>query len=344
MSDTSKRNASIDLLRLFLMFAICLQHVTCVGAPICPWLNKVSSFGVNGFILISAWYGVSFRVSKVLRLMACAAYCAAIVSIAQCLYSSDWSAFGGNMMTAINGWWFLHAYIALIMLSPLLNAAAAYSVKEGRLVRVALPLVLVLFGWSYATTLPHSINRFVPNAIGLGAPLLTVCGTYFIGRVVRICYDRGARWRFSKWYLIMAMMISLCLKILGMDDLNSPANLCVSGLVVIAFFNMRCPVVLGRLAAICAASVFSVYLFHVSDFAFDFYEQIKCFVIDEYGLNKYIVFGVMSFGILVGGLVLDVPRRVVCRIIAKYTLPVMKWLDEKVDGLFTELESKFVQG
>ena len=340
MSKVNTRNASIDLLRLFLMYAICIQHVTCVGGYVCPWLNKISSFGVNGFILISAWYGISFRVSKVLKLLMCGVYCAVIIALAQCLHAGEWLSFGSNMVDAINGWWFLHAYIALVMLSPMLNMAASCSAQSGQLVRTVLLMAFVVFGWSYATTLPTYISRYVPNAICLGSRLITVCGAYFIGRSIRICYDRGVRWHIGGWYLSLALVVFLVLKIIGMDDLNSPANLCVSGLVFYVFYNMKPPSKLGRFAALCAASVFSVYLFHVSCFAFSLYEPMKDIMVSDWGLNRYVIYVIASLGFVLGGLLLDVPRRIVGKIIDPVTRPALKLLDDKVERLFQALESR----
>lgn len=66
------RNASIELLRIIFMFGICLIHAS--SNSVFP--RNVAQPSVVGFIFISGYYGIRFRLSKILGLYAIAAlYC-----------------------------------------------------------------------------------------------------------------------------------------------------------------------------------------------------------------------------------------------------------------------------
>ena len=58
------RDGNVELLRLVLMFFICMIHaVGYVDARWCHWLTNVSFVGVLGFVLISGFYGLRFSVA-----------------------------------------------------------------------------------------------------------------------------------------------------------------------------------------------------------------------------------------------------------------------------------------
>lgn len=74
------RDTSVELYRVSLMFGICLLHSITFSDHVRPWMANVLLSCVNGFVLISGWYGMRFAPSKILRLYGVALF-AAVVAV-----------------------------------------------------------------------------------------------------------------------------------------------------------------------------------------------------------------------------------------------------------------------
>lgn len=179
------RNTNIDLYRIVLMLGICLLHCVHQGIYQCRPLTMSLLFCVDGFVFISGWCGIRFSWGKVLRLHGVAAY-AAIVCALYSMAGGNCST-GAFLQTAFSLWkgfWFLHAYVLLMLVSPCINAAFEL-LSEGKLLSVALPLLAIPFCWSFAHDVPL-LRRFVPDTEGLSAYSgLTFVGVYVAGRLAR---------------------------------------------------------------------------------------------------------------------------------------------------------------
>ena len=117
-SPGKKRNASLELFRCLLMFGIVLGH----SAYQCGHVLKIGSltdWTVCGFVFLSGWFGIKFSWSKIAKLIALGVWCALVGNM-----------IGGetNPLVAMLGaksyaYWFLWAYIILMMFAPIINAA-----------------------------------------------------------------------------------------------------------------------------------------------------------------------------------------------------------------------------
>ena len=118
------REVSIDVYRVALMFGICVLHAITFGNVNCAWVSNILCSCVVGFVLISGWFGIRFSVWKVFKLYGVGFYAAFCYSVLSwCL--GDVTDVKGMLQIGLgkflNGFWFLHAYVVLMMFAPLIN-------------------------------------------------------------------------------------------------------------------------------------------------------------------------------------------------------------------------------
>lgn len=187
---TIERNSAIELYRILLMFGICWLHCVCQGRWSGLWPRYALGFCVPGFVLITGYFGVDFKLSKVVRLYSVPVYASLLAplmggSFAHGCYWREvlrvWDADGG--------FWFIHAYVVLMIFAPFLNACfetATTSEGKCRLFRALLPMWFLVFCWMAGLNYNH-MRLFVPSTSGLTAnSFLTFIGVYSIGRIIRI--------------------------------------------------------------------------------------------------------------------------------------------------------------
>ncbi len=134
----TKRNSSIELLRMFFMFGIVIGHVYAHGSSLdYSWiyglgnnwdtayhlsLFSLGKVGVTGFIFISGYYGLSLDYKKLLNLVLILVFYLALIGI-----------IAGNRIPSIfsstlhpwDYWWFIKSYLLILVLSPIINEGIA---------------------------------------------------------------------------------------------------------------------------------------------------------------------------------------------------------------------------
>ena len=99
------------------------------------FLDPFFYIGVNGFVLISGFFGIKFKITGLYKLfIQCAFY--GLVGYLIHLYV-DGAHIGrsifNNCITVFSfppGWWFIQCYLYLYMCAPLLNSAIAWMGKQ----------------------------------------------------------------------------------------------------------------------------------------------------------------------------------------------------------------------
>ena len=308
-SEVSVRDNRIEVFRCLMMFGICLLHAITQGGHIMRWADNALHTCVVGFVVISGWFGIKFSWGKVFRIVALTAWCALVVSTMFLLRDQDpsWGVWWHRVMYSFKSWWFVWAYVFLMMLAPLVNSAVASLGKDVNTNRdVLIPFVALVFGWGYLSMLPGVMN-YVPITAGLTAHSgITLLGVYVIARVVRM---QGLLEKISQriWLLIAAAM--LVVTTAGFYKYNSPFSL-VQALAWFALIKgARIPRWVCGSAAFFAPSMFAVYMYHSSRDGLSFLRTVESGLIDEMGLNTVVCHIVVAVGIFAFGVLLDMPRR-----------------------------------
>jgi len=184
-----KRFPNYELLRVFAFLVISLMHGarSAYGHSVgFVAINTIGNMGVTLFVLISGYFGIRLRVSKIvwlwtttlfysLFLFGVEYYLAEIPGI----HDGSAKAFVKQLYTALtpitsNTWWFITSYIILMLLAPLFNKAADSMSK----LQFQYLIAVLLFVYSLSPTfLMHSLSD-VPN----GKCTENMILAYFIGR------------------------------------------------------------------------------------------------------------------------------------------------------------------
>lgn len=296
-----QRNPAIELFRVFLMFEIVLMHSIGFGEHSSRIVNFIAP-GVAGFAFISGWFGVKFSWTKIVKLYAIGLYAAAV--FAAMLYFSGMASgvaaavMGWNKL--IHGFWFLHAYALMMMLSPLINLA----VDSGDC-RRAVPLLFLVWIWGFGRTLPFG-DDILPQTAGLDAlGGITLAGVY---AGARICRRLKIDEKLSTKTLLLCLPLLFLLCGIGLADNNSPIAFVLAAAVFILFSRIRIPAFSAKVLEFLGPSMFSVYLIHTNEFGG---RMIN--VLERYfdSIFPHYAFGIVLAALILflGAIVLDLPRR-----------------------------------
>lgn len=202
--SNKNRNSNIELLRIIIMFMILLLHANIMAFGM-PTDYSLKSFSrcfaeaftltpVNIFVLITGFFSTSFSVRKLVALLYQVLFCVipiSLILVACGIIDLDYRYF------VFHKYWFINAYIGLLVFTPLLNAAVAkFTIKEFK-------SFLVLF---YIVALVGTLFGLVGVEVAGGCSLLWFMFLYLSGRYIKI-YPPS----FSKKQLILIILIScLC--------------------------------------------------------------------------------------------------------------------------------------
>lgn len=268
---SKERNSSIELLRILAIVLIVMMHAagyglnsgelsTSMGVVA---INSVGNMGVTLFVLISGYFGIRFRPSKLIKLWAMML----VYSVAAYVFNIAI----GEKEININGiykaltpvtsveWWFMTCYVILFILSPLINRIAErFSQKEF----LYLLGVLSFFFVISPTFLQHTITN---DSFGKGLPNFFLA--YLIGQYIRKYNMPKKIENHSCAIFIACIVILFSVSLLGKIKLgaNVPALYRDNDLFIISgaiclFLCMRRQVWHNRQVNYAAGFVFPLYL------------------------------------------------------------------------------------
>lgn len=224
------------------------------------------------------------------------------------------------------GYWFLHAYVFVALLSPAIDAifSRERSFDNDRLARgVVFPAIILSFIWSYLPDVPLARHLRWPTTIGLTAfSGVTLLGVYIVARAARyFSIYEGLR---TRWLILITIVAILGVSV-GLGEYNSPIALLMAVCAWGWFEKVSLPQWLCRWIAIVSPSAFAVYL--IQDPVWWKLSAIGRKLTD--GLFDCALFGVvsLSIGILVCGLISDVPRRLIAAVSGTWVKPVLRKID-----------------
>lgn len=326
MDEKRERNASIELYRVLLMLGICVLHCITLGTKRAHPLAGVLMCCVPGFVFISGWFGIRFSPSKVIRLFALGLWCACVKIGLNWLLGGQ--AQSGDYLRQVlelwtNGFWFLNAYVALMFLAPLVNVAVS-AVGGGKTMIYLLPLLILVFGWTYLTGAPVVHKLSWPLTPGMGSnTVLTLLGVYAFAR---ICCVARVHERLKNRHLVLIALVCLPLVAFGFGNYHSlfSAALALAGFVWMSRVNL--PNGLCQFVLWLSPSMFAVYLLHSTRYGFEVIERLQ----DALRLPLVpcaILTGMIVFGACV---LIDSIRRCIC-------IPLNGALLGRIDRLYARI-------
>lgn len=214
-----RRNSSIETLRLFFMYCIVIYHtfihgshfnfkwIYSLGADFSTsWylaIYSLSTLGVSGFMFISGYYGVKMSYKKLFYIIFTSFFYALILTLALSVVNEKDIFY---IIFAFENYWYVSAYLIIMILSPILNRGIQMLSKMNFLL-----IVLCLFSYTYIVGF---IN--VHNSRNITF-LLTI---YMIARYVKLNPNSYFVKMLQKWggiFLILLLLLPICMSQLGLD-------------------------------------------------------------------------------------------------------------------------------
>lgn len=263
-------------------------------------LHSISVVCVNCFILISGYFGINWKIKSFTSLLYQVLFWLIIgYLVAKYVFGVESHEFVKMAPLYFSLRWFVPAYIALYILSPLLNSFIKASETK------TLALYILVF-YAYSTVVGYLLRSSEFNE---GMSAISLVGLYMIGALLHRSDIR--LFSFSMWtdlaiYILMSLFLSIValgLNYIGIDKspfgyLN-PIVIIMSVYLFLFFKKLN----IGEVKFInkLAASAFAVYLFHYHPDLAGHYNQF-CKIIANQGIITIIwapLFFLTIFGLSV---------------------------------------------
>lgn len=222
------RDSNIELLRIVLMLMIIGYHLIVHGAEMAGsvsnyqmvdksafayvFLKSFLVIAVNCFVFISGFYRIRFKVHTVLGLLFQVLFYSLLLTLVGDIFSLRYVNLGTYVRALFplftGMWWFITAYLALYLLSPLLNTAID-SLSKQRFLFVIISITLLISVFDFA---------FGADVIGArrGQSLISFIHIYLIGQYISRWVDHQKLERHAlPAYITSSLLIFLlaCLSI-----------------------------------------------------------------------------------------------------------------------------------
>lgn len=306
------RDSRIELYRCLLTWGIVFLHVTGFYASGTMRLSSAFVWCVPGFVFITGYFGSKFSWKKVLKIYGVALWCYPVtIAIRNFTIGGTWTllTYCSDVYEAFLGNWFIHAYVGLMMLAPIIDGALMKAKDSKRLSDAALivPFLIFVFGWSFLSNFncTHTIIPVAPSC-----SVLTLLGTYAIARVFRFC-EIEERTKTSQAILLFVSGVALSLLKIG--KFNSIVAIMITIGAFILIRRVRISERIGRVVLWMAPSMFSVFLLHATPWCLQSLKSWVDMLVSD-GVPLHLAFIVVTTAVFVVGFLLDLPRRAITRL------------------------------
>ena len=271
---TKERNCNIELMRCLMMLLIVIYHC-CVSGP---YIDKVAVKGLScmlywptdAFVFISGYYGIRLTRGKVLRLLGYGLFASMVLGLC-----SKWAIGTSSWRYSLG--WFGNAYLAIMLVSPIVNAGLDQLKGSSRR-----NLDLAMLGYTGAILmnwipLGDSFCLKVPGWLGHDFNTLLyvyVLGRYmaltgflqtmghkaallgFLGMIVINLLWSVAAWTIPEGCFLKGFFV-------GTRNYDSPVTICTAMMIFLMFKSMK-PGTSGimKFFGYIAPSMFPIFLLH----------------------------------------------------------------------------------
>lgn len=336
-----KRDTSVELYRATLMLGICFIHcVTYSGLDRHMWAGYLLRSCVDGFVFITGYFGMRFKLSKLMGLFSISILCGDLIFCLAVVTRGN-VVFGVEACKLLHWYclepWFVVAYAFLMFMAPIVNFIVDKCSDRLRL-ELLVPVLVLVFVWSFLSTTPY-IGLLVPPADCVRPYTgMTLLGVYIAGRL----YRKFNLERYLTWRRILSLLAVAALFAggLGLGEYNSPFALVLAVCGFALFQRIHVPQWLGRGLLWLGPSLFSVYLLHSNDVGFGFISRMSFFGVETHHLPLFIVYGAVSVVVFCGCVLLDIPRRILVWLLRPVLSRIASAVDTRYDRLVTTLANR----
>ncbi|MBR3287370.1 MAG: acyltransferase family protein [Bacteroidales bacterium] len=304
-----ERQSNMELLRILAMLMILVLHINigatgrpsveqCAMEPLNTWMRYffqcLAEPAVNIFVLISGWFGIRFRVSRLAGLFFQCIFFALLIWLAACIFGfgepmaiKNLASLGLFTMNI----WFVKSYIILYILSPLLNAFIDRAGKGQLALATSLFMGFALvYGWTDAA--PEFVR---------GNSALSFVGLYLVARYIRLYMSAWVE-RLSAWICLAVFLLATTANSLlsyvvtaysvsdEVDNLLhvylNPFNLVAAVAMLLCFSKLKFQ---SRFINGVAVSCLAVFLFHKNSILGPFYGSAGWYLFTHFSGPVYVL-------------------------------------------------------
>lgn len=315
------RKSNFEILRMIAMFFVLCVHANfmSIGAPSAQaisddfipsvtrlFIQTVSLYGVNIFILISGWFSIKASVRSLSYLLFQVYYFGIIILGALTVSGVEQFTIGRlyQIILLHKSGWFVISYVILYLLSPVLNKFCEYATKkEFKAVLVSYFIMLFIYGyidWS--------------QEIGRGYSALSMVGIYLLGRYARKYIEFGhGGWLFIACTVLNTVLTTAVIRFdlpLICNSYDNPFVVLGALGLVVWFSKLR--ISTSGIINYIARSTFAVYLLHIYPEVLDWFcETCKEIFLSSDGIVCLVRMGAFLLCIYSASIILDAPRRLI---------------------------------
>ncbi len=330
------RDSNMELLRLVAMFLVLVVHANFRALPV-PGMTHVhnnpssaflmfmteafSIYAVDLFVLLSGWYGIHFKVKRLGELLFQVLFFG-LFAIGVCaIFAPEelrHDVLSRLFIVGLNDYWFIKAYVALYLLSPVLNAyVEKASARQFGWLLVGFYAFQFIFGWAYESTRWLVAGYSLPSFIGL----------YLLARYTRLHPIK--MWKLNRWWDLAIYLAIVAFLTIAMFVIKQHAGR--GG----ALYFYICPLVImgamhlllffskftfqSRVINWLALSAFGAYLTQSSSFIGDrFYDQIILNWFNNEPRCEFIVYSsLFVIAVFFGSILIDKIRILIWNLLTK---------------------------
>lgn len=286
----------MELLRIIAMLLVMVVHANFRALPIPTaagisaepvskllmfFTEAVSVIAVDLFVLLSGWFGISPKAKRLGELLFQVLFFG-LFAIGVCaLFAPErlentpfyGSALSRLFMLGENDYWFVKTYVALYLISPILNTFIENASKrQVATVLIAFYVFQSIFGWMFDSTRWFAAGYSLPSFAAL----------YMLARYMRMYPIK--LWQRSKWfdagvyaaYVVFLTVAMFFIKKAGMKGgalyFYSCPLVILAAMHFVLFFSKLKPFT-SKVINWIAISAFAIYLTHSSSFIGYFYDK-----------------------------------------------------------------------
>lgn len=328
------RDSNMELLRLVAMLLVLVVHANFRALPV-PDMRYTqvhpqsallmfmtegfSICAVNLFVLLSGWYGIHFRAKRLAELLFQVLFFG-LLAIAVCAVWAP-QQLGHDVLAHLlmltGDYWFINVYLALYLLSPVLNAFVEHADKrQFACVLVAFFAFQFVFGWATEASRWLMAGYSLPSFMGL----------YLLGRFMRLHPIR--LWQLNRWADLAIYFAIVAILTVGVFALKRH-----TGRGGVLYFYI-CPLVIlqamhllllfsklslhSRVVNWLASSALAAYLTQSSSFIGVFYDKIILNWFNNEPRVQFIIYtGLFVLAVFLGSILIDKVRTLLWRLVCK---------------------------
>lgn len=296
VDNVKQRLSNIEFLRLLAMLYVLIVHAdfSTFGAPTMEGLavrpvGVCVQYGfecfaiccVDVFVLISGWFGIRFSLNKLWAfLFHVVFYSLGLFLLTVAITPQKALTLEGlKSIFLFNGsdYWFIKAYLILMVLAPMLNAFCDYaSRREFKTILIAYFAILMVYGWLEPASVHFTMN---------GCTALSFVGLYLLGRYLKMYRPKLTNYNRRIYAVIYVaaclVMFFMCLIFLSqgvrvtLDSrlLNYGSPLVILSAVALLLFFSKWTYH-NHVVNTASKSCLAVYLLHCNYFVFPLYKEM----------------------------------------------------------------------